>query len=296
MISQIIHVVAGPTAAGKTKFALELAQKINGELINADSRQIYKYLDIGTNKGNVTEVGKSKTGLPVFELENSGINIRMLSFVEPDLRYSAFDFRHQACESILEIIELGKVPVLVGGTGLYLNAVLQPEKSFSAVPPNPTLRQALEHLSVAELQTRLGGQLLADLNNSDKNNPVRLIRKIEKQEAGPQPKIDFPFAELQDKFVFKKKLIALPLSELESRINRRVEQMWREGIVDEVQKVMEMGFARDCPALTGSGYPAVVKYLDGDLAKEQCIQLIQQSHRQVAKKQLTWLSKYFINT
>lgn len=289
----IIHVIAGPTASGKTDFAIKLAKEINGELINADSRQVYKYLDIGTNKGNLTHAGSDMQGRPVFFLENSKIKIHLLSFLDPDQKFSAFDFYNLAQDSIKEIQAGGKVPIIVGGSGLYLKIILDPESSFSNVKPDFKLRKDLENKSVSELQSLLPAETLKAMNNSDRHNPVRLVRQIEQLKASSDDEIQDSPAALTQTYQVNPHLMQVDWDILKSRIDLRVEQMWQAGIVEEVKQVLDQGFQPDCIGLTGSGYKYIVGYIRGKLSKETCIELVQQSHRQVAKKQITWFKKYF---
>lgn len=296
-----LHIVAGPTASGKTSFAIELAKEINGELINADSRQIYKCLDVGTNKGRIREIKevreikeiKSEAKLPVFEIDDSGVNIHLLSFVEPDRQFSLYEYQQLAYQQIEQIIAAAKIPIIVGGTGLYIDAIMHPEKyqNLQGEQKNPDLRAELTDLPIAELQARLeklAPDTLAAMNESDRQNPRRLIRKIElaslpqRAEAHPQ----FP------KYNFEVHYIDKPFEELEKRINSRVVEMFEQGIMEEVQEVLDMGFPEDSVALQGIGYREVLKLIRGEIDESECIRLVQIAHRQYAKRQATWFKKH----
>ncbi len=297
-----LHIVAGPTASGKTKFAIELAKKINGELINADARQIYRYLDIGTNKGKVKKVENKLEGwdLPVFEIEGSGISIHLLSFLDPDQDFSSFEYQQEVLRLLPKIWESGKTPVIVGGTGLYINYILHPEMYDIPASVDTKLREELDTLSVIELQKRLEAldpEIKVKMNNSDWNNSRRLTRKIEiltnrlsEDDLNSRPKT------LQEVFNLDSEpsihYLQLKLLELKKRIDERVLEMWSEGLVDEVRGVIAMGFQKECRALQGIGYREVIQYLEEKMNEESCIQMIQRAHFQYAKRQITWFKKY----
>lgn len=294
-----IHIVAGPTASGKTKIAIQLAKEIGGVLINADARQTYRYLDIGTNKGKVKEIPNTLADWkhPVFEIVESGIPIHLLSFLNPDQDFSVHDYQQEVFKLLPKIWEAGKTPILVGGTGLYINYVLHPEMYDIPGSVDIRLRKELDVLSLLELQKRLEDldpKIKKVMNNSDWNNRRRLVRKIEVLVGGNTTRSK-PES-LQERF----KLDIPPhihylqpeISELEKRIDERVLEMWKEGLVDEVKKVLEMGYSKNSRALQGIGYREVLEYLDEKMDKDTCIQRIQLSHLQYAKRQITWFKKY----
>lgn len=274
MNKQIVHVVVGPTASGKTAYAVKLAKEIDGELVNIDSRQIYKYLDIGTNK------------------EIPDVPIHLLSFLNPDQAFNAYEFRELVYKLIPEIISRGKTPILVGGTGLYVDFIVHPEKySQSEAQVDEELRAELNSLSVEELQSRLSDlnpEALSQLNDSDRQNPRRLIRAIEKALVTPTPVTETNFPE----YDFQIHHIDLPMAELEQKINARVVQMFDDGIVAEVKHVLDLGFPETSIALQGIGYREILKLIKGEITGKECIRLVQIAHRQYAKRQKTWFKKY----
>jgi len=267
--------IGGPTASGKTELAISIAKKFNGELINADSRQIYKYLDIGTNKGSITANGTQNF--------INDIPIHLVSFLNPDKRYSVFEFKEQAYKLIDQITEQGKLPIIVGGTGLYIDSILK-NYSQTAVS-NPELREELEKLSINDLQNVLKRdypEAFEKLNQSDKHNPQRLVRLIEKQSAPiiehqKIPNFDYIF--LYPKYDWQV---------LTQKIDQRVEQMFKDGLVQEVEKVLSLGYTNDSPALKGTGYKEVIDLLNKNISLQECINLVKISHRQYAKRQRTW--------
>lgn len=294
-----VHVVAGPTAAGKTAYALELARKNNGVLVNVDSRQVYAHLDIGTNKGSLLPIGSEQLmycgqtkDFPVFTLA-ANLPIHLIGFLPLTELLNAFDFRslvYQVCDLI---VKEKKVPILVGGSGLYLSVILQPEKYTGQQTADSESREQLQALSVAQLQARLSGldkSAFSKLNKSDQNNPRRLIRSIERLMSLPQ---NLPAEQPPARYTFIKHYIDLPMPELTAKINARVDKMFAEGLVDEVKQILQMGFSPDLPVLQGVGYKQVTLYLQGQISLDECIQQVKVAHRQYAKRQKTWFGKYF---
>lgn len=264
-------IVCGPTSSGKTALALKIAQESNGELVNADSRQIYKYLDIGTNKSHQSSnVAPSGDEVP----------IHLLSFLNPDERFSVFEFKNLAEAKIDEIFSRGKQPILVGGTGLYIDSIVknyQPEVNIEG----SAKREKLEQLSLEELQAIASEMhILQELNESDRQNPRRLVRLIEK---GGNPKIN------QDsKYEIEMIYPNFEWEDLKTRIENRVDEMFKEGIIEETKKVLEMGFSENSVALQGIGYREVMQFLQKEISLEQCIDRVKTAHKQYAKRQITW--------
>lgn len=267
--------VGGPTASGKTDLAVNLAQKFNGELINADSRQVYKYLNIGTNKGDI------KLQDNQYYLQD--IPIHLISFLDPDKRFSVFEFKDAAIKLIDSIIEKGKLPIIVGGTGLYIDSIIKNYQLSGA--QDLEMRKELEARSLAELQEILKSkhpENYENLNSSDKSNPQRIVRLIEKLSAKSKVEtIDshYDYVLLYPEYNWE---------ELIKKISDRVEQMFKEGLIEEVKTVLNLGFNRDSVALTGTGYKEVIAMLDGAISLQKCIELVKISHRQYAKRQKTW--------
>jgi tRNA dimethylallyltransferase len=267
--------IGGPTASGKTNIAVEIAKNFNGELINADSRQIYKYLDIGTNKGDIKNIdGKNYI---------DDIPIHLVSFLEPNIRYNVFDFKQSAINLIEDIINRGKLPIIVGGTGLYIDSII---KNYQLLEGNTNLRADLEKMSTSELQTNLEKNFFEEfskLNNSDKLNPRRLVRLLEKLHS---PELNFSNNKIEYDYIF-----IYPEHNLElllTTIENRVEQMFKNGIVSETKKVLDLGFSKDSVALQGTGYKQVIELLENKISGKKCIELVKTSHKQYAKRQITW--------
>lgn len=301
-LSKKIILVAGPTASGKTAKAILIAKQVNGELINADSRQIYKLLDIGTNKGVLTKIGEdhiSGVSYPVFEVDNSGVAIHLIGFLNPNERFSAFEFRDLCWEVINNLWQIGKTPVLVGGSGLYIDAVINPDRySDTTLAANPELREQLSRLSVQQLQQRLKQLLpssLSAMNTSDKQNPRRLVRAIEKA-TSTAPQIPTMLPKSGIDYELKVEYLEPDWATLTHKINTRVEQMFSQGLVAEVEAVLGMGYPSTSIALQGIGYKEVIMYIQNQISYADCVTKVKTAHRQYAKRQVTWFKKYLITS
>lgn len=257
-------IVCGPTATGKTKLALHLASRFDGELISADSRQIYKYMDIGTGKDfpknskpkalNLKIKFKNKTYiLPAYEID--GVSLWMYDVVEPDEEFSVAHFQYLAGRVIYDIWNRGKLPIMVGGTGLYIKSLIVPLPRVF-VPPNKKLREKLEEKSLEELQ-ELVRRNLPDiwnfLNQSDRSNPRRLIRKLETALYDNPTKLSHGVI-LSDKTDIFIVGLKADYHALYKRIDERVETRVNQGIVGEIKKLLGQGYSWDLPAMTGLGY------------------------------------------
>jgi tRNA dimethylallyltransferase len=296
-----IIAVIGPTACGKTSLAIQIAKKFNGELINADSRQVYKYLDIGTAKGEVKKTQNNKLkirnpnniddfeSLDIYEIED--VPIHLINIVEPDKVLTLAQYQKLAYEIIDYIINRGKIPILVGGTGLYIDAVLKGYK-IPKVKPDEKLRKFLDTKDIDELQIMLkdlNRERFASLNESDRANKRRLMRIIEIEKSGenklynqkinPQYKVLFltPWYTRED---------------LYKKINNRAEIILNTGLVDEVRRVTEMGFSFSKPAMTAISYPIVKEFLDGKITQKELLDRFAQGDRNYARRQITWFKRY----
>lgn len=269
--------IGGPTASGKTDLAVKIAKDFNGELINADSRQIYKFLDIGTNKGDIIEIeGKNFI---------DDIPIHLVSFLNPDERYSVFEFKIAALNLIEEITSKNKLPIIVGGTGLYIDSIIKNYELTSTT--DSKIRENFESKSLEELTTFLTknfNEEFTKLNSSDRLNKRRLVRLIEKL-LTPPPQyqtsklLNYDYIFLYPDYNWE---------DLTLKIGSRVEKMFKEGLVKEVEDVLLKGFSKSCVALQGTGYKEVIQYLEGDIDLKSCIELVKISHRQYARRQRTW--------
>ena len=262
-----VIVICGPTASGKTALSIELAKKINGEIVSCDSMQIYKDMDIGTAKPTIEEM--------------QGIKHYMLDFVSPDERYSVADYKKQAKQAIREIIEKGKVPIVVGGTGLYVDSLIY-EIEYQDIEFDEKYRKQLEERSKKE-----GLEVL--YNEAKKIDPEAIIEiynatgknKTEQEKESRKNEVEFDY---------KVYAISWDREKLYDRINQRVDIMIDQGLIEEVQKIYSK-YNKFPTAMQGLGYKEVLEYLEGKYNKQEMIDKIKQETRRYAKRQLTWFRK-----
>jgi len=272
-------VITGQTATGKTKLALELAEKYNGELINFDSRQIYKYSDVITGKD-------------LSIIHDQGSKIWLYDVVTPDQYFSSFDFVEKLKPVIEDLKKRGKIPILVGGTYLYLKHFLY-GIDINNSPPNFKLREKLNTMSVVDLQKKLitlNPKVFENMNHSDQLNPRRLIRKIEIASS--------PTKTVLNKTVFIKSVPKIFIglkykdkSKLCQMIIKRVDERLENGAIDEVKNILKMGYKPGDPGLKTIGYQQIIKYLNKELTKEKAIEDWVNKEVQYAKRQLTFMKK-----
>lgn len=263
-------VIGGPTATGKTDLAIHLAQKLNGEIISADSRQVYKDMTIGTGKEY-----------------SDRVKIWGYDLVKPTEEFSVSHFQKFARTKIKEISEMKTLPILVGGTGLYIKAVID-DINTTAVPPNISLRETLSTKSASELFTFLNSlnhDKAVSLNNSDKNNPRRLIRAIEISQYD-QPIQSSPV-------LFNTLFIGLKseMSVLEKRIKNAIDRRIEMGFIDEVKKLLSQGITPETKSMSATGYKEIAMYIQNKISLEQAIEKWYLSERKYVKRQLTWFNK-----
>lgn len=267
----------GPTAVGKTKLSIELAKKFNGEIISGDSMQIYKGMDIGTAK--------------ITQEEMEGIPHHLIDIKEPDESFSTAEFQELVRKKIDEISSRGKMPMIVGGTGLYIQSVIF-DYHFTDAPSDPTFRRSLEQAAEANGQEFLHGKLKdADPESAARihpNNVRRVIRALEiihctGKTAGELQENQSP------ELLYDTALIGLTMDRemLYNRINYRVDLMMKQGLLDEVQYFYEKGL-RDCQSIQAIGYKELYDYFDGKVPLELAIENLKQNSRRYAKRQLTW--------
>ena len=269
-------VILGPTATGKSRLALRLAQQFNGEIVSADSRQIYRHLDIGTAKPN--------------HQEQALVPHHLIDIVNPDEDFSLAQYQQLAYQTIADIHQRGKLPWLVGGGGLYVWAVLE-GWSIPPVPPDPALRRTLTERAakgeVAELYQELVAIDPAAAQKIDPRNVRRVIRALEvTRSAG------IPFSRLQRKKTppFQTLIIGLTAArdELYRRIDARVDEMMARGLVDEVKNLVNMGYGLNLPAMSGIGYLQIGRHLQGELSLAEAIQQIKYGTHRLARHQYNW--------
>lgn len=274
-----VIVIVGPTAVGKTKFSLDLAEKYNAEIISADSRQVYRYMDIGTAKPTRAELEQ--------------IRHHFINYREPDQKYTAGDFAADARKKIMELLSKNKNVIVVGGSGLYIRALLY--GIIEQVDVDENIRSEL----MARLKTEGLAVLYSELKSVDPvlaerlspNDKQRILRGLEvyfssgsklsdlqnKNEIGA----DFPFVQIG---------LTMNRAQLYKKINQRVDKMIEAGLVDEVKDVIRQGYA-NCNALNTVGYKEIISFLNKEIDLETAIRLIKQNSRRYAKRQMTWFKK-----
>lgn len=279
---QPMVILTGPTAVGKTALSIELAKKINGAVISADSMQVYKHMDIGSAK--------------ILPEEMQRIPHYMIDELEPEEEFHVVRFVEMAKKYLAEIYAAGKIPIIAGGTGFYIQALLY-DIDFTDQKSDEAYRSRLETLAKEQGREKLHEMLRevdpASAEAIHANNIKRVIRALEfyhltgkrisehnEQERQKSSPYNFAYFVLTD-----------DRAKLYERIDKRVDYMIEQGLVDEVQKLKEMGCHRDMVAMQGLGYKEILAYLDGELTLEEAVYIIKRETRHFAKRQLTWFKR-----
>lgn len=277
-----LFILAGPTAVGKTDISIKLAKKLNGEIISADSMQIYKHMDIGSAK--------------ITKEEMQGIPHYLIDIVEPEESFNVSEFKKMAKQAIDKIDERERLPMLVGGTGLYINSLIY-NYDFTEASVDEEYREYLQ--SMAEINGKeYVHNLLKDVdlesyNRLFPNDLKRVIRALEvfkltgktiSQFNLENDIYDIPY----NVYYF---VLNMDRDKLYDRINRRVDIMIENGLIDEVKKLKAMGCTADMQSMKGIGYKEILHYLDGNISLDEAIYLIKKGSRNYAKRQLTWFRK-----
>lgn len=267
--------IAGPTASGKTKLAIDIAKSVDGEVISADSRLVYKGFNIATAKPTIEEM----QGIPHY----------MIDIVEPEYDFSVADFKDRAKVLIDEITAQGKVPIVAGGTGLYFRILLE-NFELPKIECNPNLRTELEKISNEELYNELKEKDPVYAEKVHPNNKVRLVRVLEVIRTLNKPfseAIGLKEPEYDVEWIFPK---IESREVLYDRINRRVDMMVEMGIVEETKQLLER-HGRIKNLVCTIGYQEIIKYLDGVYSLEDAIEELKMNTRRYAKRQLTWFRR-----
>jgi tRNA dimethylallyltransferase len=277
-----VIVIAGPTASGKTRISIQLAKEINGEIVSADSMQVYKYMDIGTAKPDSEEM--------------SGIKHYLISEVYPDEEFSVARYRELALKYISEILEKGKKPIVVGGTGLYINSLIY-NINFSETVSDWELRKRLEKEAEEKGNKHIHNILKQiDPHAASKiheNDLKRIIRAIEVYTHTGRP-ITF-HQEMSRHAPPKYNFVIIGLNMdrqvLYDRIDRRVDKMLEKGLIDEVRELKRLGYGMKTIPMQGLGYKEMLAYLRGELTYQEAVNLLKRGTRRYAKRQLTWFRR-----
>ena len=274
-----IVILTGPTAVGKTEISINLAKKINGEIISCDSIAVYKGMDIGSAKISKDEMG----GIPHFLIDE----------LNPDEDFSVFTFKQYATKYIDEIISRGHIPILTGGTGFYIQAVLY-DIDFCKNEDDGVIRKELEQIYEEKGEDYLYDMLKeVDPEYAEivhKNNVKRVIRAIEFFKQTGTKLSEHNSNEMQNVSPYNFAYFVLndDRQNLYDRINKRVDIMVEQGLFAEVEGLRKKGYDKDLVSMQGIGYKEVLMYLDGEISKDEAIELIKKNTRHFAKRQLTW--------
>lgn len=275
-----IVVIVGPTASGKTELSIELAKRIDGEIISGDSMQVYKYMDIGTAKVTLEEM--------------DGVPHHLIDILNPDDAFSAYKFKNLAEALIDDITRRGKIPIIAGGTGLYIQSLIYNyELEDETITPEEEIivkkkMKEIEQLDNQQLHDYLAQFDAISAENIHKNNRQRVLRAIEyyfktKKLLSNRKKVQ-QFTENYDTL-----LIGIEMSRktLYSRINKRVDIMLDHGLFKEVQQLVEQGY-ESCQSMQAIGYKELIPVINGQMIYEDAVNELKQHSRQYAKRQMTW--------
>lgn len=275
-------ILTGPTAVGKTELSIKLAEKIGGEIISADSMQVYRYMDIGSAK--------------ITREEMKGIPHYLVDVLDPGDEFNVYVFQQMAEKALKRIYEKGHIPVMAGGTGFYIQALLY-DIEFEPEPENTKIRKQLEetakdqgnsylHKMLEEVDPESAGEI-------HENNVKRMIRALEFYELNKMP------ISLHNKEQRKKEsaydscyfVLNDDRNKLYERIDSRVDRMLEKGLIDEVKHLKDLGYHKNMVSMQGLGYKEILSFLDGEITLEEAVYLIKRDSRHFAKRQLTWFRR-----
>lgn len=281
MSKQKVIVICGPTASGKTALSINLAQKINGEIISADSMQIYKDMNIGTAKPTIEEM--------------KNIKHYLIDCVSPSVRYSVADFKKDASSAIEKILESNKTPIVVGGTGLYVDSLVY-GIDYNEMNTDLKYRAELEKIAeedgldyVYNLAKKIDSNAMEKISRNDKKRIFRVL-EIYKSTGKTKTELEIESRKKGVKYDFKIFAINMERSILYERINKRVDLMIEKGLIDEVKQLIKK-YNEIPTAMQGLGYKEVVEYFNNKYSKEEMIEKIKMESRRYAKRQITWFKR-----
>ena len=275
-------VLTGPTAVGKTSLSIALAKAVGGEIISADSMQVYKYMNIGTAK--ITE--EEKCGIPHFLIDE----------LEPDEEFNVTIFKNKVMGYIKDITSRGKVPIIVGGTGFYIQSVIY-DINFNEYGDDSNVRKKYEAMAETIGKSELHKKLaLVDREYADsvsENNVKKVVRALTFFEMTGEKLSEHNKRERERRspFDFAYFVLTMDRKKLYERIDKRVDLMFDMGLVEEVKALMAKGYDKSLVSMQGIGYKEVIDYLNGKTSLEECIDIIKRDTRHFAKRQLTWFKR-----
>lgn len=277
-------IIAGPTAVGKTNISIKVAEKIHGEIISADSMQIYKYMDIGSAKITPEE----KQGIPHY----------MIDEVKPNKEFSVAEFKNRGETYIKKIYNKNRIPMIVGGTGLYINSIIY-NYNFTNTDKDEKYRKYLQCLAEEKGKEYIHSMLKeVDVDSYERlfpNDLKRVVRALEVFKSTGKTMGEFTKAQEKNlyniPYNLKYYVLNMDREKLYDRINRRVDIMLEKGLIEEVIKLRNMGYNSNMQSMKGIGYKEILYYLEGEINLEEAIYLIKKGSRNYAKRQLTWFRK-----
>ena len=275
-------VLTGPTAVGKTDLSIRLAKTVGGEIISADSMQVYRRMDIGTAK--------------IKKEEMNGVKHHLIDILEPTESFNAFLFKEYAIKAANEIWERGMIPVIVGGTGFYIQTLLS-DIEFADSDENDGIRDELNRLyeergagCMHDLLAEVDPEYAAEVHE---NNVKKVIRAIEffRQTGQKMSEHNMEQRERTSPYNFEYFVLSDDRTVLYERIDRRIDKMLEEGLVDEVRRLLEDGVERGCVSMQGLGYKELAAYLAGEISLDEAVYILKRDTRHFAKRQLTWFRR-----
>lgn len=281
-MKQPLIILTGPTASGKTALSVELAKRIGGEIISADSMQVYRYMDVGSAK--------------VTKEEMDGVLHHLIDVLDPQDAFNVVVFQEMAKKAMEEIYQNGHIPIVAGGTGFYIQALLN-DIDFTENDGDTKYRQSLEKLAAEQGVNVLHEKLRkVDPDSADAihaNNVKRVIRALEFYEKTGKRISEHNEEERQKEspYNFAYYVLNMDRARLYSRIDVRVDKMVEDGLVEEVEKLRSMGCTRDMVSMQGLGYKEILDYLNGELSLDEAVYVLKRDTRHFAKRQLTWFKR-----
>ena len=277
-----LFILAGPTAVGKTEISIKLAQKLNGEIISADSMQIYKSMDVGSAK--------------ISKEEMRGVPHHVIDIIEPSEEFSVAEFKERAESAIENITKRNKLPMLVGGTGFYINSLIY-NYNFAATNKDEEYRDHLTSLADTKGKEYVHSLLkdidLESYNKLYPNDLKRVIRALEVHKVSGKPMSEFAAQQdvLDIPYNVHYFVLNMDRQKLYNQINTRVDIMMKNNLIGEVIKLKEMGYTSDMQSMKGIGYKEILYYLNNEISLNEAVEMIKQGSRNYAKRQLTWFRK-----
>lgn len=278
-------ILTGPTAVGKTELSLSLAKNLNGEIISCDSMQIYKHMDIGTAKAT--------------KEEQEVVKHHLIDFVDVDQDYTVSNFKNDAKNIITNLNNENKLPIVTGGTGLYINSLVY-DLNFVKIPPNEEIRKVYEDI-VSEQGEEGKDYIYNKLKTIDeestkkihRNDVKRVIRALEVYDITGKTMSEHGKNFRKENEDYNLVMIALTMDreKLYDRINRRVDIMVKNGLLEEVEGILKLGYDKDLISLQGIGYKEIIDYFNGNISLDDAIEQIKKGSRNYAKRQLTWFRR-----